>query len=523
MASKRRNKRKKITHITSATRCCLSRNLLTYGERLNSDMNYDPEITAKDGDWLKPVRPNYLKAGDEDPRCFQSNDSFVYEQPKVADTVSGRDVGCIYERKEWRGHSQSPPSRSAGRSVGVSSVCLVSGALAVRRHGGGRPMKPITLENLRRLVGGGRKKKERAPESSFRRSDSFKRISIRKNYLERGGKGRAKPPQQPPPIEEQPPVIGYGQWIKCMRAEDMENLKELMRSNKEVPPTPPPRKKYSSADSSLEILKLETSPGPVRRRPPAERTDSGLSISLGRVWLDAPVGMGHAPRSLELPRPQPQEAEPPRAHRSLESALKERPRPPSAAALASSRDSGFSVSVPEEGSGLAAPRPVAPAPSRFCRRSVRSRKSRRKKSFDTAKTEMYQVVVGRPPRSLESLRLDPMIFVPPEKRTFRRPGRLEVQEIRDYCSPRDVRLPASSSEEDDDDLYECISPREDEASDLNDADTEDELQPVHRPPVRRTKSARRNLKYLAKPSIHRAPSTLKRNRKLVKKTGKSVT
>ncbi|XP_011315272.1 disco-interacting protein 2 isoform X2 [Fopius arisanus] len=43
-------------------------------------------------------------------------------------------------------------------------------------------MRPISLENLRRLVG---RKKDRN-EPSFKRSESFKRISIRKSYLDRG-------------------------------------------------------------------------------------------------------------------------------------------------------------------------------------------------------------------------------------------------------------------------------------------------------------------------------------------------
>ncbi|XP_071446233.1 disco-interacting protein 2 homolog C [Hetaerina americana] len=56
-------------------------------------------------------------------------------------------------------------------------------------------MKPITFENLRRLMGGGRKKKDRA-ESSFKRSDSFKRISIKRHYHERGNNAKAILQQQ---------------------------------------------------------------------------------------------------------------------------------------------------------------------------------------------------------------------------------------------------------------------------------------------------------------------------------------
>ncbi|KAF6201485.1 hypothetical protein GE061_003876 [Apolygus lucorum] len=500
-------------------------------------------------------------------------------------------------------------------------------------------MKPITFENLRRLVGAGRKKKERQ-ESSFKRSDSFKRISIRKNYLEnRGGKGRGSKPPEKPPIEEEIDipeslVIGYGQWIKCMRAEDYEHLKELntSKSARDVPPTPPPRKKYSSPssiDSSLEILKLDTSPVPVRRRmrkstPPSyeakdDRSDSGLSVSLGRVWMDAPLAMANAPRSLELPRPSPSvETDPSgrRIHHSLESALKERrddklgsrrfhnypsrplsPTPfimpnPSAICrtlssntqttstskttssrsshelLSSSKDSGFSfsISIPR----LSDLSPTSSGGGFFCKKkpvklsvsgdgyfkrttnyedrdsfksSGRKKKNSRKKSAGSSsssagKSDLYQVVINRPPRSLQSLKLDPMIFVPPERRkpTTRRPPRLEVHEIRDYCSPRDVKVPS----DEDEGLYECISGdldgRSGDDSDdaalsatvrFDDGGSEDEYAPVYgseyspepeRRPVRRKKSVKKGVvRYLAKPSIHRAPSTLKKNKKLLKK------
>lgn len=540
-------------------------------------------------------------------------------------------------------------------------------------------MKPITFENLRRLMGGGRKKKDRA-ESSFKRSDSFKRISIRKNYLDRGGKGRnpitsaSKPPAvlqldskssvvskgcNEPSGGDGPEslVIGYGQWIKCMKAEDYGSScsKDKEKTSPPIvrkPPTPPPRKKYSthSTDSSLEILKLEKSPVFVRRRfrlspPPSskvldptndDRTDSALSISLGRVWMDAPLAMANAPRSLELPKPSSSSVEIDpngrRAHHSLESALKDKPscsrrfhnypsRPlsptplimpnPSAICrtlssttqtnstskttssrgsteiLSTSKDSGFSfsISIPrltdfaQTGGGgggffrkkkTAKPKPSvsrdgyfkrtsgaykqmdSPKGGSVRRSSSRKKNSRisnlnvRKKSYGgTARSEMYQVVISRPPRSLKSLKLDPMIFVPPEKRkptnSVRKPNRLEVQEIRDYCSPRDVKLNGRSFFDEDEGLYECISGEfSDKDSDdvsvpkrpgitftnlsENDADTEDEtyipigISPVPgRKPVRRRKSARKSVKYLAKPSIHRAPSTLKRNRKNSKK------
>jgi hypothetical protein len=155
-----------------------------------------------------------------------------------------------------------------------------------------------------------------------------------------------------------------------------------------------------------------------------------------------------------------------------------------------------------------------------------------------------------------------MIFVPPEKRKpatgitkqQHQHRRYEVKEIRDYCTPRDTTVASVNfydDEDEDEGLYECISgdfnERIEEEHKLNlddrfteeelaialppdsdsdcDSDTENEtyvplgVSPVpRRRPVRRKKSARKNVKYLARPSIHRAPSTLRRSRKVTKKT-----
>ncbi|XP_060875972.1 disco-interacting protein 2 isoform X1 [Metopolophium dirhodum] len=477
-------------------------------------------------------------------------------------------------------------------------------------------MKPITFENLRRLIGGRRKNKDRN-ESPFKRSDSFKRISIRRNYLDgRGGgqKGRnptkkpppidgddspqqqhssvltsAKPdgslptsppvvsrllaspraasrrplsplpappcrdhvppppverrrqavaPAPPPPPPPSPPptgsttavtttttgssapapaasVIDYGEWIRCIRAE--EDLNNLKRScSPPPPPTPPARYRYHVH----------------KELDDSSRTDS--AISLGRIWMDAPMLPPAAPRSLELPaRPaaaaamaadgdgQPQR----RAHHSLESALKDkrddRPVPcrrfhrypvagdgvnktasrSSVASTCSGKDSGFSLSAP----GLSDP----PRPSK--QQLFRKKAPRRPAVGVAAKPttaalhppptpqdQLYQVVVARSP--FRQLKLDPMMFVPPEKRrptqhhhhhhhhTKPRP----VVEIRDYCVPKDARLqrrdPADDYRGDTDDyddeddeqdrLYESISKgsrgRWQESTD--DADTEDDEQ-----------------------------------------------
>ncbi|KFB47937.1 hypothetical protein ZHAS_00015999 [Anopheles sinensis] len=53
-------------------------------------------------------------------------------------------------------------------------------------------MKPITFESIRNLLKTKKKQKDKSSiDQSFKRSDSFKRISIRKSYLERGRKRNA--------------------------------------------------------------------------------------------------------------------------------------------------------------------------------------------------------------------------------------------------------------------------------------------------------------------------------------------
>lgn len=444
-------------------------------------------------------------------------------------------------------------------------------------------MKPITFENLRRLMGGGRKKKEK--ESSFKRSDSFKRISIRKSYLDRGKKKHlhklevatqtvseeieTEPSRKDSSVQvdkvdvnqsdivhsklnkkggEGPgqSVIAYGQWLKGIRKEDNTSsstgvkgfertviyipasdetkipstvIRQLSSSPVFRKKSPTRRAKQSpqlqrkeSNDSAVEMFpwgdSVDIKKSPLIRRrsrqSPPLLPDSGaeemcsLSISLGRIWMDAPQVM--APRSLELPRgAQPAVI----AHNSLDSALKDlrddpivlnrlqkRPTPPVARTLSSnsnttastglfsSKDSGFSFSI-------SAPKlsdfnsSMDPSPSRgFFRRkrpkpklsvsrdgyfkrtsgvlveskrtSLRRRSSRkssrgssRRKKKSTAKNEMYQVVVNRPPRCLKSLKLDPMIFVPPEKRKNsinKKPSfKINLREIRSF-NPADSSL-----------------------------------------------------------------------------------
>lgn len=603
-------------------------------------------------------------------------------------------------------------------------------------------MKPLSFENLRRFMIGGKKKKDRN-ESSFKRSDSFKRISIKRNYLERGKKHRqqaveaavvaatctdvettvkvTKPTinaasvskatngghiararggggnrQNPSPVNSDSlkvplvkpatstegtdsMVIGYNQWLKGMKTDDSAGkvfcFETSTPATEEKPPTPPPRKKNGSLSgsvhSALDIMKLEHSPIAVEKKyhsksrqasptvnksrdslislspqisrsslsPVPSRTDSGLSINLGRVWIDAPLAM--APRSLELPRPVAPPAgmskEPARIHHSLDSALKESGRtsrkhhfPASSMTStsyyvsnlsavsrtlssstthtnksrdSSSKDSGFSfsISIPRltdftsisaNTSGffrkkkkLSRPKPSVSRDGYFKRTSgayritenklnsvkrsnSKKKRAKREKSIksNTCKSDMYTVVVNRSNKSLRSLKLDPMIFVPPEKR---KPGgsqkKYEVKEIRNCNSFADVSRMityddeekevegeggggggeggSGGEEKEEDQLYESIpendcqtvkdeviEDKDTDGSEINYTDTDEErgtfiplgVSPVpRRKPVRKKKSTRKNVKYLAKPGIHRAQSTLRKSRRS-KKTGKRL-
>lgn len=489
-------------------------------------------------------------------------------------------------------------------------------------------MKPITFEHLRRLVGGGRKKKDK--EASFKRSDSFKRISIRKSYLDRGKKKhlqklevatqtvteelckvnevpvaqvdssvqvdkvevcgddyrevRRKETRRAPSKSSDncrggpgQSVIAYGQWLKGIRKDDAPTtttgFKGAERTVIYVPasdetklPSPvirqlssspifrkksPPLTRHSkipspllqrkeSNDSAVEMFpwgdSSDVKKSPLFKRrarqtsPPllpdsANEELCSLSISLGRIWMDAPQVM--APRSLELPRTSGQPAP---VHHSLDSALKDlrddpivinrlqkRPVPPVARTLSStsnttastglfsSKDSGFSfsISVPKlsdfhsptsRGGFFRKKRPkpklsvsrdgyfkrTSGALVETRRNSIKRRSSRKKKNKGsgrmkrnkngTVRSDLYQVVVSRPPRCLKSLKLDPMIFVPPEKRknSIRRKQSFKIgmREIRNF-NPLDAAMYATRSinESADEGLYESLPGEYDDLSD----------------------------------------------------------
>ncbi|CAH0546230.1 unnamed protein product [Brassicogethes aeneus] len=581
-------------------------------------------------------------------------------------------------------------------------------------------MKPITFENLRRLVGAGRKKKDK--ESSFKRSDSFKRISIRKSYLDRGKKkhlpklevatqtvteeelstiledtkrdfssqvnkidlsiseeiigGVNVPPKKEKKNDSKSgpgqSVIAYGQWLKGIRKDDAPKTNKIKGSERTIiyvpasdevrapspvimqlssspvfrkkslePKRSPNLQRKESNDSAVEMFpwgdSVDVKKSPLIRRrsrqsPTPLMPDSGaeemcsLSISLGRIWMDAPQGI--APRSLEMPRPSGSSAP---VHHSLDSALKDlrddpivinrlqkRPIPPVARTLSStsnntnstglfsSKDSGFSFSSPKlsDFNSNFAPstskgffRKKRPKPKLSVsrdgyfkrtsgvlmepkRNSVRRRSSRKKNGNKgkknkngTAKSDLYQVVVSRPARSMRSLKLDPMIFVPPEKRknssgvTRNKSFKVGMREIRSF-NPFDSSMYSSVNESADEGLYEslpgdfdylsdeqplsgrvsrislrddddsngfaCTSPLSEEESIVSGVVSGDDdssskcvspyvppgVSPIpRRKPVRRKKSAlshKRSITYVVKPTIIRAPSTLKRpTKKLV--------
>nr|XP_022914751.1 disco-interacting protein 2 homolog A isoform X2 [Onthophagus taurus] len=563
-------------------------------------------------------------------------------------------------------------------------------------------MKPITFENLRRLVGAGRKKKEK--ESSFKRSDSFKRISIRRSYLDRGKKKQLQKlevatqtvPEEVQSIEQSPSkkvdssvqvdkvdlnqqsskmkkgrgegpgqsVIAYGQWLKGIRkdegtysgvkgaertviyvpaCEDDEQVPVIrqLSASPVIRRRSPPRKKSPQKTekkreiSSTRITTIEEIPrkiSPILQRKESNDSavemfpwgkksrpstplmpDSGaeemcsLSISLGRIWMDAPQNM--APRSLEMPKSSNNQ---PVAHHSLDSALKElrddpivinrlqkRPTPPVARTLSStsntttstglfsSKDSGFSfsISIPKltdesvtRGFFRKKPKPkLSVSRDGYFKRtgyninernSVKRRSSRRKKLLNSSRRknkspprfDMYQVVVSRP-RCLKNLKLDPMIFVPPEKRKTtsvkNKPSfKVNLREIRN-CPQREAVYSTGSADEG---LYESlpddidgisdeeiqmsgrisrISLREDD-HDYSDAYSSiilenavneiksNGVQTVQcvisgapsptpkRKPVRRKKSGlsrKKSITYVAKPIVKRAPSTLRKPNK----------
>ncbi|CAG9761692.1 unnamed protein product [Ceutorhynchus assimilis] len=441
-------------------------------------------------------------------------------------------------------------------------------------------MKPITFENLRRLIGGGRKKKDK-DGSSFKRSDSFKRISIRKSYLDRGKKKTNIPKLEvaTQTVSEEEllsnipeesvkkvdssvqvdnnSVVVYSRWLQEIKRDEPVASRPIKGSERtiiyvpasdekspvirQLSSSPVFRKKNISSthispnnlqrtqsnDSAVEMFpwgdatEVKKSPLLRRRCPtpllPSDSTEElcSLSISLGRIWMDAPQAM--APRSLEMPKAS--STNPPPAHHSLDSALKDpvsnrlqkRSTPPvtrtlsstsnntASTGLFSSKDSGFSFSIsapklsdfhanfsPNGSKGFfrkkARTKPklsvsrdgyfkrtssaIVETRRNSLRRSSKKKKSKGKKSkkkekdSGTIRSDIYQVICSRPQRAITALKLDPMIFVPPEKRktvSSKPLFKTKMQEIRNF-NPLDSNMYSTtrSMESTDEGLYESL-------------------------------------------------------------------
>lgn len=102
-------------------------------------------------------------------------------------------------------------------------------------------MRTLSFENLRRLVGG--RRKDRDHEPSFERSESFKRISIRKSYLDRGKRRVNRLGQKPnsqaqdstdQPQQEQPPSLAIVEKKKRLHGPTIVQLRDEQRDPQPV-------------------------------------------------------------------------------------------------------------------------------------------------------------------------------------------------------------------------------------------------------------------------------------------------
>jgi len=238
-------------------------------------------------------------------------------------------------------------------------------------------MRALTFENLRRLVS---RKKDRN-ESSFKRSESFKRISIRKSYLDRG-KRRNRLQKNLEPVVNSPPQLAandkivsqqikeqefkknqehslscdsitYDEWLQGVSSSSREKLHEehLEQSLQHSKIKATKFVNHIDTDSvveDLKILELDASPiltpksksfGIVTELERDETTNGNdtlwtqessaegslsVSIGLGRIWRDTiPI-----PISVPISAPSYSSVLNSSVHYSLDSALKEKkPQP----------------------------------------------------------------------------------------------------------------------------------------------------------------------------------------------------
>lgn len=238
-------------------------------------------------------------------------------------------------------------------------------------------MRPLTFENLRRLVS---RKKDRN-EPSFKRSESFKRISIRKSYLDRG-KRRNRLQKNLEPIVNSPPQpaandkivsqqikeqefkkdqerslsrdsITYDEWLHGVSSSSREKLHEdHLESLPHSKIKATKLAKHTDTDSVVEDLKiLELNASPILTSKSKsfgivtdldrDETINGhdtlwtqessiegslsVSISLGRIWRDA------VPVPVPIPAPSYPSNSNSSVHHSLDSALKEKKPQPTVA------------------------------------------------------------------------------------------------------------------------------------------------------------------------------------------------
>lgn len=233
-------------------------------------------------------------------------------------------------------------------------------------------MRPLTFENLRRLVS---RKKDRN-EPSFKRSESFKRISIRKSYLDRGKRRNRLQKNLEPVVNTPPPQptandkivsqqikeqefkkdrslsrdsITYDEWLQGVSSSSREKLHEdnfeslqhsKIKATKLV--------KHTDTDSvveDLKILELDASPILTSKSKSfgivTDETTNGhdtlwnqdssvegslsVSISLGRIWRDA------VPVPVSVPISVHSSVSNSSIHHSLDSALKEKKPQPTVA------------------------------------------------------------------------------------------------------------------------------------------------------------------------------------------------
>ncbi|XP_076764595.1 disco-interacting protein 2 homolog C-like isoform X6 [Xylocopa sonorina] len=347
-------------------------------------------------------------------------------------------------------------------------------------------MRPLSFENLRRLVG---RKKDRN-EPSFKRSESFKRISIRKSYLDRGKRRNKLQKSLEPtiaptietnfnekPVEKQTAVIkdqkpkklqddtlsresiSYDEWLQGVSSSSREKLDELHREkqqnkqNKQNASGKNKICKYQNQNEAgaqhvveeLKVLELDASPvlpaKPFRAsnetiqeknilQEPFVEGPPSVSISLGRVWRDA------VPMSFPL-------SSGPSVHHSLDSALKERKPQPTVARTVSAPEKsiigkdtsssafGFSLRIARLADFRAGGtrnvffnrRTEKPSPSVSAEGYFkRTNASRRSSSRRRGRRTSQRA--KKPPQPQPVRSNSPVWFVPPERRRSRRQRRV---------------------------------------------------------------------------------------------------